>query len=45
MLHTVGVNLPASLNHCVRGSIQGVLYRLSRGAAVCRILDDQCRVH
>ena len=30
----VGVHQPASLNHCVRGSIQGVPYRLSKGAAV-----------
>ena len=36
---------PASLNNCVRGSIQGVPYRLSMGAAVCRIIDDQCRIH
>ena len=31
---------PAFLNNCVRGSIQGVPYRLSMGAAECRILDD-----
>ena len=40
----VGVHQPASLNHCVRDSIQGVPYRLFQGATVCRIL-DQCRVH
>ena len=27
---------PAPLNHCFRGSIQGVPYRLSMGAFVCR---------
>ena len=26
-------------------ALEGVSYRLSMGAAVCRILDDQCRVH
>ena len=26
-------------------ALEGVPYRLSMGAAVCRILDDQCRVH
>ena len=37
---------PASrFNHCVKGSIKGVSYRHSKGAAVCRILHDQCRVH
>ena len=36
---------PVSLNNLFRGSIQGVPYKLSMGAAVCRILDDQCRVH
>ena len=31
----------------MRGSIQGVPYRLSMGAALCRCLNDQCcvRVH
>ena len=33
-----------ALYHCVRGSIQGVLHRLSMGAAVCRQPDDQCWV-
>ena len=36
---------PASLNNFVRGSVQGLSYRLSMRVAVCRILDDQCRVH
>ena len=35
---------PASLHHCVRGSIQGVPYRLSMGAALHR-LNYQCWVH